>query len=664
MNRKISFFVFLSLIAVVVLSPSKARAASNSRWITVGPAGGDARSFAWSTKEPDRVYLGTTNSWIYESDDDGATWKRLARLGTADDLVVDHLIVDEANPKTMYAGVWKMDEQGGGVYVSHDGGHTWIAGQGIKGQSVRSLAQATSNPDILIAGSMSGVFRSKDGGEHWTQISPLGSEEIHKVESVAIDPTDANIIYAGTWHLPWKTTDGGKTWHSIKEGLIVDSDIFSILLDPDFPSTVYMSACSGIYKSETGGELFRKIQGIPTTARRTRALRLDPANRSIIYAGTTEGLYKTENAGASWQRMTSPNLIINDIYIDPANPRRVLLATDRSGVLASNDAGVSFAESNSGISQRQVMALLTDAKHPGTLYAGVVNDKSFGGVFVSTDGGKIWTQRSAGLDGRDVFSLAQADDGTIYAGTNDGIFRLNGYVWVPDNRVVNMKQRTVYYYRHHRRLSRTIAGGDSESAIDSQVNALSLHGPVWFAATASGLYRSTTQGATWIGPVLDDGSYRLIDSRDGMVYAAQVYSLRASWDGGLHWKAIMLPAGALPVDALATTPSGTLWVGGWQGAFYSNNHGTTWYPISNFPVREINSIRYDAGLRRVVITSRESDVIFAINPGNRTWDWWDSGWKVRMVHSMNGHLIAASLYDGVVMEPKPDRVLSDEVAKR
>ncbi|HUY80783.1 MAG TPA: hypothetical protein VMU92_03595 [Acidobacteriaceae bacterium] len=608
--------------------------------------------------------MGTTNSWVYESKDDGATWTRLARLGKVDDLVVDNLLVDRANPRTLYAGVWQMDDMNGGVYISHDGGHTWTASPEILGKSVRSLAQANTNPRILVAGAISGVYRTEDGGLHWKQISPPGSLEIRKIESIAIDPTDSRTIYVGTWHLPWKTTDGGKTWSNIKKGLIVDSDIFSILLDPKFPSTVYMSACSGIYKSDTGGALFRKIQGIPTSARRTRSFRQDPANRSIIYAGTTEGLYKTVDAGATWKRMTAPNIVINDIYIDPKNPQRVLLATDRSGVLASNDGGVSFTASNDGVSQRQVMALLSDRKHPDTMYAGVVNGKSFGGVFVSKDGGKSWRQRSEGLDGRDIFSLAQAKDGTIYAGTNSGIFRLNGDVWVPDNLVVNVKHKTVYVYRHSRRVSQSVTAPKSDGQIEGQVNALSVLGPVWYAATTQGVYRSMTQGATWSGPILKDGDYRLMDYRNGAVYAAQLDGLRLSWDGGLQWKPVNMPVGLSPIDALATTPSGTLWLGGRQGAFYSNDHGKTWHAIHNLPVREIDSIRYDPGLQRVVLTSRSSDVIFAINPDNRTWQWWDAGWKVRMVHSMNGRLVAASLYDGVVVEPHSDSVLAEEVAKK
>jgi photosystem II stability/assembly factor-like uncharacterized protein len=664
MNRKRLPFFSLSLILLAIFSPAGAMGATAFRWTAVGPAGGDARSFGSSAKDPHHIYLGTTNSWIYESRDEGATWARLAKLGNVDDLVVDNLLVDRGDPRTLYAGVWQMDDSSGGVYISHDSGHTWTESPGMAGKSVRSLAQANTDPRILVAGAISGVYRSEDGGLHWREISPAGSTEIRKVESVAIDPTDSSTIYAGTWHLPWKTSDGGKSWYNIKQGLIVDSDIFSILLDPQFPSTVYMSACSGIYKSDSGGAEFRKIQGIPAAARRTRSLKQDPKDRSIIYAGTTEGLYKSENAGAVWKRMTPPDVIINDIYIDPANPQRVLLATDRGGVLASNDASESFVASNSGISQRQVAAWLEDAKHPDTVYAGVVNDKTFGGVFVSADGGRSWKQRSEGLLGRDVFSLTESDAGEIFAGTNDGIFRLKDDVWVPADEVVNEKEKTVHYYRHHRRQTRKVAMGKSESEVSGQVNDLSTRGPVWFAATANGVYRSTTEGAKWSGPVVRGGDFHFVKAVDGAVFAAQLYGLQVSLDGGLHWRGAPLPSGISTVDALTTTPGGVVWIGGRAGAFYSSDKGQTWHALSNLPVRGIDSIDYDAGLHRVVITSSESDLIFAINADNKSWNWWKTGWMVRNVHSMSGRLMAASLYDGMVVEPHADSVVAQEMAKR
>jgi photosystem II stability/assembly factor-like uncharacterized protein len=394
-----TFLPCLLLAASSLCLPIHALAASPasqpleaSYWVPVGPDGGDARSFAPDPTDSKHIFLGSTNSWLYQSTDAGASWQRLAKLSKQDDLILDNITVDESDPKTLYVGAWVVDHPDGGLFISHDAGKTWKKIEAMEGQSIRALAQAPSNPKILVAGTLKGVFRSEDAGETWKRITPDNSNELHEVESIAIDPKDPNTIYAGTWHLPWKTTDGGANWHNIKQGLIDDSDVFSIIIDSTTPQTVYTSACSGIYKSENGGEVYHKIQGIPATARRTRVLMQDPVDHSMVYAGTTEGLYRTSSAGTNWTRLTGPDVIINDVYVDPKDPKHVLLATDRSGVLMSNDQAISFKQSNDGFSQRQVSALLVDNNNPQHFYAGVVNDKSYGGVFVSEDSGKTWHQ--------------------------------------------------------------------------------------------------------------------------------------------------------------------------------------------------------------------------------------------------------------------------------
>ena len=122
--------------------------------------------------------------------------------------------------------------------------------------------------------------------------------------------------------------------------------------------------------------------------------------------------------------MTGSNVIINDVLVDPRHPSRVLLATDRGGVLASDDGGVTFTASNRGFTHRQAAALLVDRRDTAVIYAGLLSDKEFGGVFVSRDAGQTWKQMSDGLDGRDVFVLRQATDNSLIAGTDHGIFEL------------------------------------------------------------------------------------------------------------------------------------------------------------------------------------------------------------------------------------------------
>ncbi len=633
--------------------PPSSPDASAISWVPVGPDGGDARAFAGDPTDSKHIYLGTTNSWIYQSRDDGATWQRLAKLSKKDDLIIDNIVVDESDPKTMYVGAWVVDHPDGGIFISHDAGVTWTKAASMDGQSVRALTQAPSNPKELVAGALKGIFQSDDGGVSWKQISPPASNELHEVESIAIDPKDPHTIYAGTWHLPWKTTDDGANWHNIKNGLIDDSDVFSIIIDPKDPQTVYTSACSGIYKSLNAGEEYKKIQGIPSTARRTRVLMQDPTNGSIVYAGTTEGLYRTTSAGTNWSRLTGPDVIINDVYVDPKNNQHVLLATDRSGVLLSNDQAASFKAANDGFSQRQVSALLVDVKNPQTIYVGVVNDKIYGGVFISNDSGKTWSQQSGGLDGRDVFSMAQSADGVLLVGTGHGIFRYDNSLWKPDGKLVTKEEKTVTVVRKGKKLKDTKIVEKEGGLLDARVNHLDLTGSTWYAATTNGIYMSDNQGASWHGgPVLEKTDFLSIRAAGSLVLASRRASLMVSQDGGTNWQPMSLPAPLTAANTIAVTPSGSLWVGGREGVFFSEDKGATWTQMKTLPVSNINNLSYDSDLKRIMVTSWNSTWVMAVDEHTREFKWWDAGWNVRSVRSLGGRLMGASLYNGVVIQPQ------------
>ena len=363
-----------------------------------------------------------------------------AHLGPGDDYVFDHVVFDPTNPATVYAAAWGLfDDNDGGVFRSDDGGRTWRELMGVHGKSIRALAMAPSDHNTLVIGALDGVFRSRDGGATWERISPenpLAIENHSSLKnfvSVAIDPQNPDVIYAGTRHLPWKTTNGGASWHNLKEGILDDSDVFSIIVDPKVPSRVYASACSGIYKSDNGAELFHRVQGLPHSAIRTRVLKQDPQRPSIVYAGTTGGLWKTIDGGAKWSLVSSPDVIVNDVLIDPRNPERVLVATDLRGVLVSNDGFAHYTASNRGFTHRVVGGVIADRKDPNRLYVGVVNDKDMGGFFISDDAGRNWRQSNRGLAERDILSLQQTESGVLFAGTNHGIFSLASLSasWLP-----------------------------------------------------------------------------------------------------------------------------------------------------------------------------------------------------------------------------------------
>jgi photosystem II stability/assembly factor-like uncharacterized protein len=645
------------------------RLPAQSLWSAVGPAGGDARVFAAVPGQPHHLYLGSTNSWIFESVDEGASWHRLAKLDPSEDLVVDSILVDSANPAVVYASGWKVDQRDGGMWVSRDGGRHWDAMEGLRGQSVFSLAQAPSDAKILYAGTWEGVYRSTDAGTTWKSISPPGSQEIHEVESLAVDPADPNIVYAGTWHLPWKTDDGGNSWKSIKDGLIDDSDVFSIIIDPQSPQTVFLSACSGIYKSENAGELFQKIQGIPKTAQRTRVLMQDPAHREVVYAGTTEGLYKTVDGGKTFQRMTGPDVIVNGLYVDPQDSNRVLLATDRGGVLASKDGGTSFDPSNEGFSGRKVEALLAPPAVGPTapaarIFAGVVNDKSYGGVFVSSDGGAHWEQISEGLEGRDVFALAQAQDGTVLAGTSHGIFALEagtadapGARWSPRNTIQNTLVKTATETHYGKRVNVEKRVKATVYELDSRVNAFDLSGDVWVASTGIGLLTSIDQGASWQGgPVMGSGEYLSVTAHGATMAAARADGVVLSTDAGSTWTPMGIPTMLTRIHRVAFSADGTLWLGAREGVYFTRDLGKTWLWMERLPFRDVDDLTYEAALGKVLASSRSNDQVYAIDPKTLDWTWWQTGYRIGLIRAAGKRLVAASLYDGVLVEPQAAEV--------
>ena len=488
-----------------------------------------------------------------------------ARLASVSELMLENSVFDPAPRGTICVGGWSIRGSGGGLFVTRDGGRSWSGPASLDGKSIQAIAVAASDSRILVVGSQDGLYRSRNAGKGWERITSAGDPELRNFESLAIDPRDPETIYAGTWHLPWKTTDGGRHWSRIKQGMIEDSDVFSIILDHSNAQTVFASACSGIYRSDDGGQLFRKVRGIPSSARRTRILQQDPENSNVVYAGTTEGLWKTTDGGTIFKRISPANFILNSVLIDPRDPRRLLIATDRGGVFASDDAGATFYPSNDGFSQRRVTALLADPSRPSDLYASVINDKEFGGVLRRHNG--EWSQIDAGLDGADVFDLRRAPGGELVAATNHGLYLLQTGArrWEPSRTVLSgsrVELRKVSL-RHPRR--RAVAG----TAFRGRVNSVAMGERHWYAATATGLLVSGNHGQSGSKAELA-GAHELysVAARNGLVAATSLQQLWYSSDDGEHWTARPLPSGVTRIHSVALTGDGELWVATREGALH------------------------------------------------------------------------------------------------
>jgi photosystem II stability/assembly factor-like uncharacterized protein len=666
------------------------------QWEVTGPWGGDVRALIASPDDSNLFYVGTSDGQIYRSTDGAQTWRRLkpglARRG----LSVDSLVIDPRDTKVIYAGVWPLGRgEEGGIYKSEDGGDHWKLLEKSKKMDVRSLAVSPSDSNFLIAGTanddpnLNGVFRSTDAGKSWDRISPVGDKEIRNIESVAIDPRDTNIIYAGTWHLPWKTTNGGATWKQTGNqivGMINDSDVFGISVDPLQPNIVYANACSGFYRSTNAGEKWYKFPGIPFSARRTYALLPHPTDKNVIFAGTSEGLWLSKDGGKRWMLLTSKTLVIRSIVVTADKPNRVLIATDDFGVRMSDNLGDDFRDANVGFIHRHILSIMADASERGRLLASVFHDGTAGSVFVSGDGGETWQPSSRGLGTRDVFAFYQMPDNpaVIYAGTNYGVYRSDdrGTTWS----FVGMEKKEVPVKKPPRK--RTTPRRRASITLPSDFSAM----------TALGRYQTVEASMSSLAPVaqkkkpaarkpaarkpaqkkpvkkpapeievptgppmfelthqVDDiTSFIDAEGRRGLL-AATMSGLYRTFDDRKGWEKVHLAGYDFNgrVFSVAThkdTPK-RVYAGTRQGLFISDDGGITWLHTDRGPNdMSIKSIALDPRDPQLVLLGTNQHIFRTTNSG-RTW--------VR-----RGGGIPAGDYTSVVINPaNPDEVVVAEYSR-
>jgi len=557
--------------------------ASAQVWRSAGLTGGDVRSLASDPHDARIVYLGTTDGHIFGSRDAGQSWKLLGLAGANLNAVVTGLVVDPRNSSLLFASTWTREasSEGGGIFVSHNGGVTWHESS-LGVHAVRALVQAPSNPEMLAAGALDGVFVSQDGARNWQRVTPADDPELRNFDSLVIDPVNPEIMYAGTFHLPWKTIDGGAHWFPIHGGMIDDSDVLSLAIDVTNPQRIFSSACSGIYRSDASGALWEKIEGIPYSSRRTLVIRQDPAQPNILYAGTTEGLWKSSDAGATWARISPASWVINAMLLQPpddlsgvgsglSRPSHLLIGTEEQGVIASDDGGLHFRAANDGFHHRRILSVAVDARdisHVATVLANAPES-----VLVSQDGGMSWNAMDQGLGrtrAQAIFSsptgwwAALASGGLAHYDGSKKIWSENGIVW-----------------RSLQLSSPAQNAGRTETISPPAVNDLYVTtDAAWFAATEHGLFKTQDQGKTWTRlrftsadlPVQSvrassDGQVIRIVASHGMVF---------SNDAGVSWTWHDLPLESGGVLKLDSADESTLLAVAPHGVYVSRDAGLTW----------------------------------------------------------------------------------------
>ncbi len=314
------------------------------------------------------VYAGTEGRGVYLSSDSGKSWT--ARNSGMLDIDARSLALTSSGRLVLGTGF------GDKIWVSTDKGTTWQMTQNLSTfNSIFSVIPTSDSLILYAAAYATGVYRSTDGGRNWilTDTTTLLN---HFVRALVVDQSNSNIVYAGTGNGAFKTTNAGLSWSS-GSGIPFSTAIHSLAIRPTISNIVYAGTDhSYLYKSTDGGANWSHIasaQGFAVSDSFIRTLSVDLANPAIIYAGSDSGhIYKSTDGGNNWNLLANLGISnsVREILIHPVLDTIMFAATFGSGVFISTNLGVSWTQFNTGLSDLEVEALISDKNEPLTLWAG------------------------------------------------------------------------------------------------------------------------------------------------------------------------------------------------------------------------------------------------------------------------------------------------------
>ena len=389
-------------------------------------------------QNPSTLYLHVTwtggENGVTKSLDGGKTWTTPTAY-VQNGLGVQALAIDPQNPSTFYASSL-------GVFKSVDGAQSWspIYQPPI---GFPALVVNPQIPGVVFCAGSTGVIRSTDGGSNWTALTP-GLHAV-PISSIAIDPQHSDALYVGSNGYPansgvYKTSNHGDTWEAATLGAW---DLINALaVDPTDANIVYAGTDIGVFKSVDSGKTWTAVNaGLapPQQATGVSLLIIDPQHADTIYATSPDrrGLFKSTDGAANWSMIksglpladSSPALITS-LVIDSEDTSILYAGTyvGSSVVFKSKDGGLTWTASSQDFTPiaakccTWIAALAVDPGRSGTTYTAISTNSSGGSIWRTVDAGATWqnlfTSSSASVT---ALAIDPRNSARIYAATTDGI---------------------------------------------------------------------------------------------------------------------------------------------------------------------------------------------------------------------------------------------------
>jgi photosystem II stability/assembly factor-like uncharacterized protein len=367
------------LVATSVLaSPVNPVVFQDLHWRLVGPfRGGRVLAVSGVPGEPGHFYFGSVDGGVWESTNAGRTWRPIfdsVPVGS-----IGALAVAPSDPRVIYVGTGEADmrsdiAQGKGVYRSDDAGATWrFIGLGSSQQIGRIQVDPRDSNTAWVAAlghpygpnAERGLFRTRDGGAHWTKV--LGPDANTGAIDVVLAPDDPRIVYAALWRArrtPWniyppssgpgsglyRSSDGGEHWTSLAGGgFAAAPGRIGLAVAPSEPGRLYAMVdadSGGLYRSDDRGAHWTRTSSDPRIWQRGwyfAGITVEPKNADVVYACNTN-LLCSSDGGRTFAPIEGDATgdDFHTLWIDPANRDRRILGTDQ-GAIVSTDGGRSWS---------------------------------------------------------------------------------------------------------------------------------------------------------------------------------------------------------------------------------------------------------------------------------------------------------------------------------